>query len=63
HNLDASALCTMYDFEYHTAEIEKELEFQLKDFYAASGKPALLEIFTPRESNDQILASYFKELK
>lgn len=63
HNLDASALCTMYDFEYHTAENEKELEFQLKDFYAASGKPALLEIFTPRESNDQILASYFKELK
>jgi 2-succinyl-5-enolpyruvyl-6-hydroxy-3-cyclohexene-1-carboxylate synthase len=53
----------MYDFEYHTAENEKELEFQLKDFYAASGKPALLEIFTPRESNDQILASYFKELK
>lgn len=63
HNLDASALCTMYDFEYHTAENEKELEFQLKDFYAASGKPALLEIFTPRESNDQILASYFKGLK
>ncbi|MGB5322920.1 2-succinyl-5-enolpyruvyl-6-hydroxy-3-cyclohexene-1-carboxylic-acid synthase [Lutimonas sp.] len=63
HNLDASALCTMYDFEYHTAENEKELEFQLKDFYAASGKPALLEIFTPRESNDQILGAYFKGLK
>jgi 2-succinyl-5-enolpyruvyl-6-hydroxy-3-cyclohexene-1-carboxylate synthase len=63
HNLDASALCTMYDFEYHTAENEKELEFHLKDFYAASGKPALLEIFTPRESNDQILGAYFKGLK
>lgn len=62
HNLNASALCTMFGFDYHTAENSEELEYQLKDFYAASDKPALLEIFTPRETNDMILASYFKAL-
>ena len=63
HNLDASALCSMYGFDYHTAKNDEELEHELKNFYAKSGKPALLEIFTPRESNDMILASYFKSLK
>jgi len=63
HNLDASALCSMYGFDYHTAKNDEEIEHELGSFYAASGKPALLEIFTPRESNDMILASYFKGLK
>lgn len=63
HNLDASALCSMYGFDYHTAENLEELEYQLKDFYTPKGKPVLLEIFTPRESNDKVLATYFKGLK
>ncbi len=63
HNLNASALCSMYGFDYHTAKNAEELECQLKNFYQLSDKPALLEIFTPRESNDLILASYFKSLR
>lgn len=63
HDLNASALCSMYGFDYHTAENAEELAYQLKGFYKTSGKPSLLEIFTPRELNDQVLAAYFKGLK
>lgn len=63
HQLNASSLCSMYGFTYYKVEDTKELETQLVDFYDSDEKPALLEIFTPRSSNDVILTSYFKKLK
>jgi 2-succinyl-5-enolpyruvyl-6-hydroxy-3-cyclohexene-1-carboxylate synthase len=63
HNLTAEHLCKMFNFEYVTAVNENELNKGLKDFFAISEKPKLLEISTPREKNDLILNEYFNNLK
>lgn len=63
HQLTAEHLCKMYHFEYITAKNEEELQKQLSNFYGASSLPKLLEIFTPRLENDQILKAYFNNLK
>ena len=59
HNLNAKYLCDMYGFNYETASNETELESALTLFYVKEGKPKLLEIFTPRTLNDEILLNYF----
>jgi len=63
HQLTAEYLCKMYHFEYNTAKDEVELNQQLSNFYEDSSLPKLLEIFTPRLENDQILKAYFNNLK
>ena len=63
HNLTAEHLCKMHNFEYVTAKNEEDLNNQLSNFYETSKLPKLLEIFTPREENDQILKAYFNNLK
>jgi len=63
HNLTAEHLCKMHNFEYFIVNNEAELDEQLSNFYEESKLPKLLEIFTPREENDQILKAYFNNLK
>jgi 2-succinyl-5-enolpyruvyl-6-hydroxy-3-cyclohexene-1-carboxylate synthase len=63
HRLTAEHLCKMYHFEYATAKNETELQHQLSNFYEDSSLPKVLEIFTPRLENDQILKAYFNNLK
>lgn len=63
HQLTAEHLCKMYHFEYSAANDEAELQKQLADFYEASSRPKVLEIFTPRLENDHILKAYFNNLK
>src|SRR5690606_18816845 len=63
HNLTAEHLAKMYGFDYDTASNEEELQSQLKDFYTTSEKPRILEIFTPRTKNDDILLNYFEFIK
>jgi 2-succinyl-5-enolpyruvyl-6-hydroxy-3-cyclohexene-1-carboxylate synthase len=63
HNFTAEHLCKMYGFEYHSAKSIDELNEQIFEFYEVSKYPKLLEIFTPREENDQILNAYFNNLK
>ena len=60
HNLSATHLCEMYGFDYIKATDEKETELGLKLLYDNSGKPKLLEVFTPRIINDSTLIEYFK---
>ena len=62
HELNASQLCDMYKLEYDTASNEEELRASLGNFFGQSTQPRLLEIFTPRLDNDEILLSYFKHL-
>ncbi len=62
HNLTASQLCTMYGWNYQCVEQPAEWEDALKDFFSDQQKPVILEVFTPRESNDRILLDYFKYL-
>ncbi|AXT19874.1 2-succinyl-5-enolpyruvyl-6-hydroxy-3-cyclohexene-1-carboxylic-acid synthase [Flavobacteriaceae bacterium AU392] len=63
HKLTAKQLCEMYNFGYKTAFNEKDLKNVLVDFYSESDQPKLLEVFTPRTINDDILLKYFSILK
>ena len=60
HNLNASHLAKMYDFEYYSAKDESSLQSQWQLFINQNDKPCLLEIFTPEKINDKIVTNYFK---
>ena len=62
HNLNAKNLSEMFGFEYTSAESESELSICLDNFYDASENPKLLEVFTPKNTNDIILKDYCKHL-
>ena len=62
HQMSAEHLSKMYGFEYDAVKDESDLKMKLKEFYAASRSPKILEIFTPRINNDVYLIDYFKHL-
>ncbi len=62
HNLNAKYLSKMYGFEYLSAKTDRQLKNKLQSFYVASKEPKLLEIFTPRTINDEVLLNYFEFL-
>ncbi len=62
HQLNASNLCKMYDFEYFAVNNERDLLTQLETFYKTSNQPKLLEIFTPANENAKVLKNYFLNL-
>jgi len=63
HELTAKQLCKMYNIDYSSTSEEKQLKLKLKSFYSESNQPKLLEIFTPRTINDEVLLNYFEFLK
>jgi len=63
HQLTAKQLCEMYGFGYNVAAEEKELASAWANFYLDSAQPKLLEIFTDRLKNDEVLLQYFQFLK
>ena len=63
HQLTAKPLCELFNMEYVSAEDTNQLQGVLKDFYADSDRPKLLEIFTPTTLNDGVLFEYFEFLK
>jgi 2-succinyl-5-enolpyruvyl-6-hydroxy-3-cyclohexene-1-carboxylate synthase len=63
HNLTAVHLCNMYGFEYESVLDEEALKPALKTFYSAGDKPKLLEVFTPKRINDEVLLNYFEFIK
>tara|TARA_R110002073_G_scaffold17446_5_gene65696 strand:+ start:22056 stop:23708 length:1653 start_codon:yes stop_codon:yes gene_type:complete len=63
HNLTAKQLCDMYHITYQEANSISNLEDKLQNFYVQGKSPKLLEIFTPRQNNDQILLNYFKAIE
>jgi len=60
HNLNAKNLCDMHGLKYNKVTNLKELNLKLNNFFNKSTKAKLLEIFTPKETNDIILKEYFK---
>lgn len=62
HALTAEYLCKMYGFKYEHAFDETTLDSALESFYNDDESPKLLEVFTPRTLNDEILLNYFKFL-
>lgn len=63
HNLNSRSLCEMYNVRYASATNSEEIKSGLGDFYSASEVPKLMEIFTPRKINDEVLLEYFKFMK
>ncbi|GGD05099.1 2-succinyl-5-enolpyruvyl-6-hydroxy-3-cyclohexene-1-carboxylate synthase [Hyunsoonleella pacifica] len=63
HQLTAEHLCNMFNFEYVKATNEEEMIVELKTFYSSSTKPKLLEIFTPKRINDEVLLNYFEFIR
>lgn len=63
HNLTAKHLCNMYGIEYIQASILEEVNQNLETFFEDSTQPKLLEIFTPKAVNDEVLLDYFKFIK
>lgn len=63
HNLTGEHLAKMYGFDYDKASNEEELKISLAEFYNKSEAPKILEIFTPRTKNDEILLNYFEFIK
>lgn len=63
HCLTAEHLAKTYGFEYRKAYSTETVDDSLNGFFDASGKPKILEIFTPSQENDRILKSYFKHLE
>ncbi len=60
HQLSAEHLCKMYDLEYISVSNEPDLTNCLKTFFQPGHQPKLLEIFTPKNLNDEVLLQYFK---
>ena len=63
HQLTAKELCAMYGFNYLKATNEEECIKAKAALYASNKQPSLLEIFTPRKINDEVLLNYFKHIK
>ena len=63
HHLTGEHLARMYGFDYDVASNEEELKTLLQGFYENSERPRILEIFTPRTKNDEILLNYFDFIK
>ena len=63
HNHTAEHLCKMYGLRYDAVSDEESLLSILKSFYLEENTPRLLEIFTPKRINDEVLLNYFKFVK
>ena len=53
----------MYNIDYACVTSDEELDTALNSFFSKAKRPALLEIITPPEVNDQVLLDYFKAIK
>lgn len=63
HGLSAEYLAKMYGFEYLKADSEASLKKELALFYTEAKQPKILEVFTPSDSNDEVLKTYFENFK
>lgn len=64
HTLNAEHIAKTFGVDYFSAHSIEELEENINPFYAIKvEKTAILEIFTPREKNAEILKDYFRYLK
>ncbi|TBW26653.1 2-succinyl-5-enolpyruvyl-6-hydroxy-3-cyclohexene-1-carboxylic-acid synthase [Gramella sp. KN1008] len=63
HEMHARPICELYNFEYYRADSLEEVQEQLENFFRQSQQPKLLEIFTPRKINDEVLLEYFNFMK
>lgn len=65
HAYSAEFICKAFDVAYFHAEGEVELEQRISEWMqpTQNGRPALLEVHTPSELNDQVLKNYFNAIR
>ena len=63
HPYTAKQISEMYGFEYNSVASSEEIKQQLDLFFNISESPKILEIFTPRKINDEVLLEYFSFMK
>mgnify|MGYP006190696589 FL=1 len=62
HQLNASHLAKMFNFQYFNANSWEDLEKNWETFITNENQPSILEIFTPEKENDKILLEFFKKI-
>lgn len=62
HDHSLQPLCDLHGLTYSRVESEQGLQDALANFFEPTGRPALLEVRTPRELNNKILLDYFEYL-
>lgn len=62
HDRKAEFICKAHDVQYMSASSLGEIEIQMADFFEESDRPKLMEIFTPREINAEVLNNFFSFL-
>ena len=64
HDFKAKGICDTFHIPYYFADDSESLEEILPQFYAKQkgDRPAVLEIRTPRDVNDQVFKDYYKNL-
>jgi len=64
HSIKVEQIAKAFDINYFSAINEKELIDQLPKFFEnqSNDRPCLIEIFTPRKENMNILNNYFKAI-
>ena len=65
NNANIQQLVTAHNINYYAASNEESLEKTLPKFYneQENKRPAVLEIFTPKEVNAVVLKNYFESIK
>ena len=62
-NHQCRGIAETFGLQYYATGNSRELEQILDHFWDVKGSPALLEIFTPGDTNGQILRDYFRYLR
>jgi len=64
HSFSAEHICLSFGISYFKADNIEAIERLMPEFYSfiEGSKPALMEIFTPNDINDEVLKHYFKAL-
>ncbi len=60
HDMTAKKNAEKFDLDYLAVDESEALESALETFFHPSDKAKILEVFTPRISNDKVLADYFQ---
>ncbi len=62
HYVEAEFAAKTYGLDYYKAENKDELDEAISHFFKEKPRASILEICTPTEENDKVLAAYFKQI-
>lgn len=65
HEQEAEDICKAFNIEYRRLDSIVKIEAEMADFYSyeENGRPKLIEIVTPGQSNDEHLSAFFEAIK